>query len=391
MNSVGKKQKAGNLKKKKQWFGQIVMMAAFMLIGGVCGVFMAHAARQSGHEMNGKTLALLLLMFMEMYAAIFLQIVIHETGHLIFGMLTGYRFSSFRVASFMVIKKEGKLKLRRFSLAGTGGQCLMVPPEWQEGHFPYILYNLGGSLLNLLTAILCIVIAWLRQADMEQNAFLIMMALIGTVYALMNGIPLRSGTINNDGHNAVSLGKTPEALRSFWLQMKMNEQIAAGVRLKEMPEEWFAVPSDEGMKNSMTSALGVFACSRLMDEGKYAEADALMERLLSLDSGIVGIHRSLMRCDQIYCELIGTGEKSRIEKLLDRQQKKFMKAMKSFPSVVRTEYAYALLAEQDQAKAKKLLDKFGKTAARYPNPADIESERELIRYAQEIAEKNGKI
>ena len=56
----------------------------------------------------------------------------------------------------------------------------------------------------------------------------------------MNGIPMRLGNVDNDGYNALCLGKSPAALRSFWLQMKINQQISRGVRLKDMPEDWFA-------------------------------------------------------------------------------------------------------------------------------------------------------
>ena len=77
----------------------------------------------------------------------------------------------------------------------------------------------------------------------------LMMAVIGIALALMNGIPVRLGLIDNDGYNALSLHNNPEAIRAFWLQMKINEQITKGVRLKDMPADWFTVPSDEAMQN----------------------------------------------------------------------------------------------------------------------------------------------
>ncbi len=74
-----------------------------------------------------------------MYLAIFLQIILHEAGHLLFGLLTGYRFSSFRIGSFMWILQDGKIRFKRFSLAGTGGQCLLLPPPMVDGKMPYVL------------------------------------------------------------------------------------------------------------------------------------------------------------------------------------------------------------------------------------------------------------
>lgn len=169
--------------------------------------------------------------------------------------------------------------------------------------------------------------------------------------------------------------------RSFWIQLKINEQIASGVRLKDMPDEWFEIPSEESMKNSMTAVIGVFACNRLMDQMKFEEAEQIMEKLLQMDTGIVGIHRNLMVVDRIYCELVRENRQDRLNNMLDKQQKKFMKAMKNFPSVVRTEYAYALLAEKDQTIAVQMKEKFDKMAKKYPYPSEIVAERELMSLA----------
>lgn len=94
-------------------------------------------------------LAILILLF-----SIFLQVLLHEGGHLVCGLATGYRFVSFRIFNLTFIRKDGKLCIKRFSLAGTGGQCLLTPPERPLEDIPTTLYNLGGVLANLLTAIL---------------------------------------------------------------------------------------------------------------------------------------------------------------------------------------------------------------------------------------------
>ena len=58
--------------------------------------------------------------------------------------------------------------------------------------------------------------------------------------------------------------------------------------------------------------------------------------------------------------------------------------MKNFPSVLRTEYAYALLCEKDTVKADKVKNQFEKCAKTYPYQNDVQSERELM----EIVKKN---
>lgn len=373
-------------KKKVQW-QQWIVMGFFMLIGAVCGVLMVSFVEQRGTE-NGSVLEDLIplgVLFVGMYVGIFLQLIIHEAGHLVFGLKSRYQFSSFRIGSFMWLKEKNKIICRRLSLAGTGGQCLMVPPQMQDGKIPVIMYNLGGCIMNLVASAVFLIIYFLIPIGTVISLFCLMMVLIGVVIALMNGIPLRLGTVDNDGYNALSLGKNPDAMQAFWLQLKVNEQIAKGIRLKDMPDEWFVVPDDEAMQNSMVATQGVFATNRLMDQQRFEDADRLIAHLLEIDSGIIGLHRNLIICDRMYCELIHDNRKEILEEMLTREQIKFMKAMKKFPSVVRTEYAYALLALKDTAKVNAARELFEKVAKTYPYPSDVQSERELIGIADNIA------
>ena len=373
-------------KKKIPW-QQSLGIIFFMCIGVFCGIVMMEYLDRMEHSGIAGTQAIisLVVLFVTMYLAIFLQIVVHEAGHLVFGLMTGYRFSSFRVGSLMWMKGEGKIVLKRLNLAGTGGQCLMSPPNLEDGKMPYVLYNLGGSFLNLLSAILFALLWYLTQTVFLVPAVCAMFAIIGVAYALMNGLPMRFGTVDNDGYNALSLGKSQEALRSFWIQMKVSEQ-SIEKPMAQLPAEWFVPPSDEGMQNSMTAVMGVFACNRLMAENRFSEALALMRHYLDIDTAIVGLHRNLMLCDMIYCELVGENHDDVVSSLLGKEQKKFMKAMRNFPTVMRTEYALVLLAQADLQKSEETEKQFEKIAKTYPYAGDIESERELMRYAKAVAE-----
>lgn len=373
------------MKKRMKKIASALSVLVCAVLGGICGfMIMRYMDAIWKTETIGEMLFSEAYMLVLIYLAVFLQLIIHEGGHLVFGLLTGYRFSSFRIGSFMWAKRDGKLHFFRFSLAGTGGQCLLSPPELEDGKCPYVLYNLGGSLMNLLTAAFA---GWLAGFFPRENplfVFLVMLAALGVLFALLNGVPMRVGGVDNDGYNAFSIGKNPGALRAFWVQMKANQQILEGVRLRDMPEEWFVTPSDEAMKNSMAATLGVFACNRLLDEFRFAEADRKMERLLSMDTGIVGIHRNLLKADMVFCELVGENRKERLDSLLDKSQKKFMKAMKKSPSILRTEYAYALLGEENPAKAEQVRAKFEKETRRYPYANEVKAERELMDYADSV-------
>jgi hypothetical protein len=73
---------------------------------------------------------------------------IHETGHLIFGRLTGYTLLMFRIGSIAFINDTGRIRIKKYSAPGSAGQCLMKPPEYKQGRNPFVLYNIGGVILD---------------------------------------------------------------------------------------------------------------------------------------------------------------------------------------------------------------------------------------------------
>ena len=295
-------------KKKSKSKGRLkgfLLSMSFVLLGMVCGILITVSGGVFDTAKGEVSLSSFLVLFAAMYIAMYIQIAVHEAGHLIFGLASGYSFCSYRLGRLMWVKQNGKLSFKRYSLRGTGGQCLMSPPEIKDGKMPVILYNLGGSIMNLFTSALCTVLYFVfRDTDIISTVFLVS-AVIGVFFAVLNGIPMRLGAIDNDGYNAVSIRKSENSMRSFYIQLKLISELSQGKRLKDMPSEWFTVPTDEEMKNSMSATIGVLCCNRLMDIQSFNEAQGLMEHFLNIDSGIVGIQKNLLLCDILYCELMG--------------------------------------------------------------------------------------
>ena len=379
--------KEGKKRSNQSW----IAIGLYVLLGAVSGILSVRYIEHftGGGYSAGRKLINLGLIILIFYAAVIIQLVIHEAGHLVFGLLTGYRFCSFRIYSLMWLKENGKLRMKRLSIAGTGGQCLMAPPDMENGKLPVLLYNFGGAIMNLLTGAIFLALSFLLPELSFVSVFFMLLALVGVVFAIMNGVPLHMGPVDNDGCNALSLMRSQEARHAFWIQMKANELMSGGMRLRDMPEEWFAVPDDEAMRNSMISTIGVFAANRLMDEHRFGEADALMEHLLAIESGIVGLYRNLLTCDRIFVELITRNRPEAVSAMMTGDQKKIMKAMGKYPSVLRTEYALALLADGDTKKAENIRELFEKISPAYPYAGEIQGERELMNIAEEAVQNHG--
>ena len=315
-------------------------------------------------------LALLLLLVL----AYVLQVVVHEGGHLVCGLLTGYRALSFRIGRMLLVKLDGRWKLRAYHIPGTGGQCLMAPPA-QERPLPpgYHLGRAGQSAAGRpgLCRFFCTGAPLLR-------VFAGALVLIGGWIAGTNLIPMKMGGVANDGYNARNLGKDPLALQCSCVQLWIVEALQEGYSLADMPEEWFALPPKADLQNVLIMGTAIQRASRLMARGELEEADRAIRELLCGGHDLLGLHRLELTCEEIYCALV-LGRVREAERLFTPEVRRYCRQTRKYcPGRVRQAYAWALLAERDVEKARDLRAEFERAAARYPYSGELAGERNLL-------------
>ena len=313
----------------------------------------------------------------------YISIIVHEAGHLVFGLMSGYGFSSFRIGSMMWVKQDGKIRLRRFSLAGTGGQCLMVPKGEAESKAQLIMFNLGGVIANVVFAALFSLLYYLSLRVILLALIFLFGAIVSFFIAITNGIPIDVGGIANDGMNALHLSKNPDAATAFRNQLLMNAAQTNGASLEQMPDEWFKLPDGADMQNVHCASIAVFRANRCFATQDTITAENEIIRVLHSGYNVIGLHRGLLTLDLIYCRLVNNSD-AVISSLLTPELKKIMRAMKTFPAVIRTENAIALLVENDENKATKILREFDKNTKNYPYQQDAILECSLILKVSEI-------
>ena len=80
-----------------------------MLFGGISfSEYIGKFLRLNAMEVIG--IPLLSLAFF--LIAVSLQVILHEAGHLICGLVSGYRFVSFRIFSLTWIRQGGKVRMK---------------------------------------------------------------------------------------------------------------------------------------------------------------------------------------------------------------------------------------------------------------------------------------
>lgn len=365
----------GKEKSKKQNQGNLKMMGICLLAGGLGGIPLGFILSTPAVEAIPFPLDILLLcLFLCLF--FFLHTLLHEGGHLLFGLLTGYKFCSFRIFSFMWLYDGEKIRFARHSLPGTGGQCLLEPPDMVDGKMPYVLYNLGGVLINALLSLLALLVVLLWGQDTLWGVLCLLFAVAGLISALINGIPMEVNLISNDGNNLRNLHRHPEALRALWIQLKVNACQTRGMALQDLPEEWFAMPDKSAMADPLVAALGDFRECLLLERQDFAAAESLINELLADEKIALGMYKPMLRNDGIYLALF-RGDREAARKYLTPEQQVYMEKFKTL-SFFRTHYAVALLLDGDEKAAGKIRQDFEKAARRWPYPRDLADEQGLI-------------
>ena len=297
----------------------------------------------------------IVLAFVAMAVAIVLHIVLHEAGHLLMGLATGYRFSSFRIGSIAFVRREGRFSIRRYKLAGTGGQCLMLPPEVPAERVPFFWYNAGGVVMNIVVALLALVMLKTCDLSMWWSEWSMMMVIVGVFLAVVNGIPMRPGGMQNDGMNILMLYRNPEKRKDLMHQLQIAAAATEGKRASEMPAEWFDSDPMDDPKDLIRLASRLNHQARLIDQGRFVESHAAVEDLLAHFDELPQIVRFELAGEYVFTELLTTGRKEIVEKYWTKKQADYVKSSAKFSSAKqRILFAYALYAENDVDKARQI-------------------------------------
>ncbi len=316
--------------------------------------------------------------------AFYIQTILHESGHLIAGLLSGYRFLSFRIASLTLIRKGGHLKFGFYKLPGTGGQCLLLPPaHWETGNIPVTFYNMGGVLINLLLSLIALPIALIPQIPATVGAFAFCLALSGFYLALLNGIPFSGLSLLNDGKNTVLLRQSAAARRSFAISL-----LAAGAAVEdeEIPDEWLILPTRAEMQNPLATTVAVTACDCLIRKYRFADAVTEIRALLAAPVALTDFHRQYLTLQLVFCLLIEGAPRSEVEALLTKEQKNFHLILAPTLDGIAVSYALAKLYDNDQKTAAQAEERFEKLARRYPYAGDLASAKQVMEHIKTRAQ-----
>ncbi len=322
-----------------------------------------------------------LAVILTMFASILFMIATHELGHLIFGLLTGYRFISFRIFSFMLVKSEGKWAIRRMSIPGTGGQCLMAPPPKKNGKFPFVLYNLGGIFFCGILSLIPMIIG-LSMPSGELGMILFLFGFVSFVMNLINAIPTNGKSMLNDATNLKMALESDVAKLAFWNQLEYAALNAQNISSADMPEELFFIPDKKDFSNPLIFWQVVAAVDRAEAMGEYERAKEIAFFALDNAASIAPLYQSVLQIEAVYLGSILASDPERTHEYYEKIQK--MPALKSFTAFYRASYAHLLLVKKDMQEAEKILPELIKKIKKAPYQIEADFEQKQLEHIQAI-------
>lgn len=296
--------------------------------------------------------------------AIFAHIILHEGGHLIAGLMSGYKFVSFRIGSLTLIRNNEKLQIKKFSIAGTGGQCLMMPPQRPIDKIPTTFYNLGGILSNIIFSIAVLALLPILDSALAW-VFIFIFAMLGILLALVNGIPMKVGGVSNDGNNVLYLNKNKKAKEAFVYQLIANAFIQEGKRPKELPCEYLTFDTDIDYKDPLQVNHLLMSASVLLDKMQYEECYEMLSTMMQHKSSIIPLMVNETACELIYTALV-TQRIAEARALYDEQIQQYVEQHKNVMSAKqRLLCAISYFIDNDTQKAQNIYDAVATNRSNY--------------------------
>lgn len=120
------------------------------------------------------------------FSSFSIQVVLHELGHFVFGLLTGWKLTFIQVCKLVFYHDKRINKYKFTYVSYKGFQCIMNPVDISCGSYGY---TLGGLIFNFISTVLALIV--LIKMGSSPYAFLFFLSFIlsGIALLISNGIP----------------------------------------------------------------------------------------------------------------------------------------------------------------------------------------------------------
>lgn len=339
-----------NTKDKKQFRNSLIYFFTYMIFGIAIGLI---TNRILLSEENSKYWFMAILFI---WLDGILLIVIHEAGHFVGGIITSYRFQSFRVFSYCIVKDDKKYRIEKQKIPGTSGQCLMKPPPNWTLDSPFFLYHAGGGIATFLVSILSFLLFKLSSSPLLQIIFFVLFS-YGMIITILNLVPLQLPSSNNDGANILAIYRDKTAKEAFFKQLECNAWLSEGRKLEDISEDYLKLSEDAVWSEPLNYYLEWILYSKYLKERKFDKAEELLMRLEESYQDMLLSKKIRIDSERLYLLIIRQPDAECIKTFYDHVAEK-LRMQKLCTPVLRTLIVYERYSKNNKCALEQYQMKF---------------------------------
>lgn len=250
---------------------------------------------------EAKTLLIVLFQLLGFILVLPIFVAVHEAGHMVFGLISGYSLLTYKVGPFEWYRNDDKIRFRINSLSSMVlGQCLMIPPKPKKKVKPkFFMYNAGGLIFSYIMDVILVVLFFLI-GNIYFKYTLLPMISISAFLTLNNSIYQKGGI--NDVCNHVVVKKNPKYINSIMFQLEVIANVTNGKRYgaKALYEPYF-----EDTLNHITLPVAQLRFYYAIDKDDYTEAKRISNIMKSNYHRVpFAVHRLSLIFSILYSDIV---------------------------------------------------------------------------------------
>lgn len=234
-------------------------------------------------------------------AAFMIQLVMHEIGHLIGGLITGWRFIYLQVFHIAIVRENNRLIMKRTDTKSC--QCIMYPKDLNSGA---ILYSLGGCIMNALITAISAIVMILNHNNLLVWVYTPSILVIGIIFLVMNGVP-STKRICNDMACCLLLKGDKHTRICHNAQLMIARELMKGKSYGQIPTELICL-SQKDADNDILAYHAILEYYHYLDMGEYESMSEVLSKIEITTKVSQGIQ------DIIYLELLYVDLLTRLKK-----------------------------------------------------------------------------
>ena len=305
----------------------------------------------------------------------------HELGHIVIGLICGFRFNSLRVGFIKLYRDEGKLRITARRLPESlAGATEMLPKNAENLHEKYLAVVCGGLAFSLL---------YLAAAELVLDFYRYMPFAVYTLvctslpYAFhiffYNVLPFNDDNLDTDGAMLKGLIKKEPSYLTAVNILAIEAYLYQGLTPSEIDKELYfgapQLPEDDLNFILLTN----YRLSYYIDAGDRENAAKACERLENLLEYVPQYYKNDICADILFCKCC-RGDIAGAQALYP-QVKLYLKGEGTLPTH-RISAAYELYVNGDQSAALRELNAAEQKAENYYIKGIGKYERKLLHCIQ---------